>query len=71
MTRIQKTLGLAVALTLLSAGAAFAAEACCCEKMKSDGAMDHTMPMSMPMPMPAPAPAPEPAPQPAPAPTVD
>lgn len=67
MTRVQKILGLAGALTLLSAGAAFAAEACCCEKMKSDGAMDHTMPM----PMPAPAPAPEPTPQPAPAPTVD
>lgn len=65
MTRIQRTLGLAAALTLLSAGAAFAAEACCCEKMKSEGAMDHTMPM------PAPAPAPEPTPQPAPAPTVD
>ena len=69
MTRTQKILGLASALTLLSAGAAFAAEACCCEKMKSDGAMDHTMPM--PMPMPAPAPAPEPTPQPAPAPTAD
>lgn len=63
MTRIQKVLGLAGALTLLSAGTAFAAEACCCEKMKSEGAMDHTMPM------PAPAPAPEPVPQPAPAPT--
>ena len=63
MTRIQKILGLAGALTLFSAGAALAAEACCCEKMKSDGAMDHTMPM--------PAPAPEPTPQPAPAPTAD
>ena len=67
MTRTQKTLVLAGALTLLSAGAAFAAEACCCEKMKSEGAMDHTMTM----PAPAPAPAPEPTPQPAPAPTVD
>ena len=67
MTRTQKTLVLAGALTLLSAGAAFAAEACCCEKMKSEGGMDHTMTM----PAPAPAPAPEPTPQPAPAPTVD
>lgn len=65
MTRTQKTLVLAGALTLLSAGAAFAAEACCCEKMKSEGAMDHTMPM------PAPAPSPEPTPQPAPAPAAD
>ena len=64
MTRTQKILGLAGALTMFSAGAAFAAEKCCCDKMKSDGAMDH----SMPMPAPAPAPAPEPAPQPAPAP---
>ncbi len=63
MTRTQKIFGLAGALTLFSAGAAIAAEACCCEKMKSDGAMDHTMPM------PAPAPTPEPAPQPAPVPT--
>lgn len=63
MTRTQKILGLAVALTLFSGGAAFAAEACCCEKMKSDGAMDH--------PMPLPAPAPEPIPQTAPAPTAD
>ena len=67
MTRTHKTLVLAGALTLLSAGAAFAAEACCCEKMKSEGAMDHIMQM----PAPAPAPAPEPTPQPAPAPTVD
>ena len=65
MTRTQKTLVIAGALTLLSAGAAFAAEACCCEKMKSEGAMDHTMPM------PAPAPSPEPTPQPAPAPAAD
>ena len=69
MTRTQKTLVIAGALTLLSAGAAFAAEACCCEKMKSEGAMDHTMPM--PAPAPAPAPAPETIPQPAPAPTLD
>ena len=67
MTRTQKTLVLAGTLTLLSAGATFAAEACCCEKMKSEGAMDHTMTM----PAPAPAPAPEPTPQPAPAPAAD
>lgn len=60
MTRMQKIISLAGALTVLSAGAAFAAEKCCCDKMKSDCAMDHDMPM--------PAPAPEPAPQPAPAP---
>ncbi len=58
MTRTQKILGLAGALTVLSAGAAFAAEKCCCDKMKSGGGMDHEMPM--------PAPAPEPAPQPTP-----
>ncbi len=62
MTRTQKILSLAGALTILSAGAAFAAEKCCCDKMKADGAMDHTLPM------PAPAPAPEPTPQPVPAP---
>ena len=67
MTRTQKILGLAGALTLLSAGAAFAAEACCCDKMKSEGAMDHTIPM----PAPASTPAPEPVPLPAPAPTVE
>lgn len=65
MTRTQTILGLAGALTLFSAGAAFAADACCCDKMKSDGAMDHTMPM------PVPAPAPEPTPPPTPAPTAD
>ncbi len=62
MTRTQKILGLAGAVTVLSAGAAFAAEKCCCDKMKSDCAMDHDMPM------PAPAPAPEPTPQPTPTP---
>lgn len=56
MTRTQNILGLAGALTLLSAGAAFASDACCCDKMKSDGETDHTMPMPAPVPQPAPAP---------------
>lgn len=60
MTRMQKIISLTGALTVLSAGAAFAAEKCCCDKMKSDCAMDHDMPM--------PAPAPEPTPEPVPAP---
>ena len=62
MTRTQKILGLAGALTVLSAGAAFAAEKCCCEKMKSDGAMDYNMPVPAPTPAPTPEPAPVPAP---------
>ncbi|MDP3404448.1 MAG: hypothetical protein Q8S03_07130 [Brevundimonas sp.] len=53
MTRTQTILGLAGALTLFSAGAAFAAEACCWDKMKLDGVMDHDMPMPAPRPAPA------------------
>jgi len=67
MTRTQKIFSLAGALTLFSAGAAFAAEPCCCDKMKSEGTMDYTMPM----PAPAPVPASEPTPQPALAPTAE